>query len=47
MMMIEDFKMDKNTSLNKYRRPLVNRKKPLKRKHKNSLKNYGSIQPNT
>ena len=38
MMMVEDIKKEFNNSL-KYRRTLLNRKKTLKRKHKNPLKN--------
>jgi hypothetical protein len=41
MMIIEDFKKDINNSLNK-----IISLKPLKRKHKNTLKNYRETQPN-
>jgi hypothetical protein len=39
VMMIEDFKKDIKTPLKTYSRKQVNRWKPLKRKHKNPLKN--------
>jgi hypothetical protein len=45
MMMVEDIKKDFNNS-KKWRRTLLNRKKTLKRKHKNPLKNYRKIRPN-
>jgi hypothetical protein len=56
MMMMVDFKKDINNllkeiqekipPLKKYRRTLVNRYKPLKRKYKHLLKNYRKTQPN-
>jgi len=44
MMMVEDFKKDINNSLKEIQDNTG--KKPLKRKHKNSLKNYRKTQPN-
>jgi hypothetical protein len=38
MMMMEDFKKEINNSLKRYKRTQVNSQKPLKRKHKISLK---------
>jgi hypothetical protein len=43
MTMIEDFKKDINSNL---KENTGNRKKPLKRKHKNPLKNYRKTQSN-
>ena len=44
LMMVEDFKKGINNSFKKkYRRTLLNRKKPLKMKHKYSSRNYRRI----
>jgi hypothetical protein len=40
MMLVEDFKRALITYLKTYRRTLINRKKPLKRKHKNPSRHY-------
>ena len=46
MMVIEDFKKDIKTPLEKYRRTQVNRSELLKKEHKNPLKNYRKPQLN-
>ena len=45
LMMIKDFKEDMNNSLKEIK-DNTGKQKPLKRKHKNPLKNYRKTQPN-
>jgi hypothetical protein len=45
MMMMEDFKKDINSSLKDIQEN-TGKQKPLKRKHKNPLKNYRKTQSN-
>jgi hypothetical protein len=47
MMIIEEFKRDINTSLKEVQENTGKQvRSPLKRKHKNPLKNYRKTQPN-
>jgi hypothetical protein len=44
MVMIEDFKKDRNNSLEEIQENTDKQQKPLKRKHKNPLKSYRKTQ---
>jgi hypothetical protein len=46
MMMIEDFKKDINNFLKELQENTGKQPEPLKRKHKNPLKNHRKTQPN-
>jgi len=47
MLITEDFKKDIDNSLKEIKENIGKQVKPLKRKHKNSFKNYSKIQLNS